>query len=650
MKRLLALALSLLPSLAWAQNAVLQGGAIIRFDLPGWVQDRTISTGSKIFTDNFRGFNPFHVYDQGGNAVCAENRLTNGPYSQLCFGHDANGNGTIALNSFTGEPLHTLNVSVNGSLFQFPPPGVAGSTPAYGTTPITLASCVGDGIANDTACFQSAVNTTAAAGVPLILDGVHKYLISSTITSTGTPIILGTQGGTSIYSSSCPSGIVVRSDITAFDFTGPSGRVENVCFEMGSAAGQRNSGAAVHIGATSSTQQGHFQLKNNTVIHPYDGFLIGGTTTGTTQTTNTIVADNLIINPKHIGITNGLTSTNASTNSTTIRDNAIVCFAFAGSATGIAIYDGSVEYYGGDGGPYGCNIGTALIPQSGQVVIGSYTGIFGDSNITNSLLVSPAAGGAVNMPRIHGAWAGYTVSGTTNTNILFSGAGSIKDVIVDGLLAHSGPLQTTPIIDIQTGGNISITGSHILADGSGTATGPGIRIGTNPTNVVINGNIIGSGGATLTSGVQLNAAGGGTIISNNGFSSTTGVTVTGASNVFSLLGNNLALTTTPISYTPNGETAILRNNIGVDGVQPTLASASTITLPLNPQITLSGTAAIATINGGWSGRDVMFFQTGPVTFVTGGTAGKAICNALSPAAGLPVLAHFSPDDGCWHLK
>jgi hypothetical protein len=41
-KSLLALAIALVPSLAWAQGAVLQNGPIIKFDLPGWVQDKSL--------------------------------------------------------------------------------------------------------------------------------------------------------------------------------------------------------------------------------------------------------------------------------------------------------------------------------------------------------------------------------------------------------------------------------------------------------------------------------------------------------------------------------------------------------------------------------------------------------------------------------
>src|SRR3954464_250688 len=113
MKKLLpALAIILSPSLAWGQGAVLQNGSITKFDAAGWIQDKTIESSSKMFRDNFRGFNPIHVFDNGGPGVCAENALTNGPYSSLCLGHDANGNGVLSLTPFNNAPGRTIELSI----------------------------------------------------------------------------------------------------------------------------------------------------------------------------------------------------------------------------------------------------------------------------------------------------------------------------------------------------------------------------------------------------------------------------------------------------------------------------------------------------------------------------------------------------------
>lgn len=126
-KSLLALAIALVPSLAWAQGAVLQNGPVIKFDLPGWVQDKTIMSGGKMLTDNFRGFNPSHFFDNHGPGVCTEDALTNGPYHQFCFGHDAAGNALVTVDSYNGAAAQTFITRVNG--VNIPIPGSINGMP-----------------------------------------------------------------------------------------------------------------------------------------------------------------------------------------------------------------------------------------------------------------------------------------------------------------------------------------------------------------------------------------------------------------------------------------------------------------------------------------------------------------------------------------
>jgi hypothetical protein len=122
-KSLFALAIALTPSLAWAQGAVLQNGSVIKFDLPGWVQDKTIMSGGKMFTDNFRGFNLGHFFNNHGPGVCSEDALTSGPYHQICIGHDANGLATISVTANNGAAAQGINVNINGTTYPFPGAG-----------------------------------------------------------------------------------------------------------------------------------------------------------------------------------------------------------------------------------------------------------------------------------------------------------------------------------------------------------------------------------------------------------------------------------------------------------------------------------------------------------------------------------------------
>lgn len=117
MKKLLAALLLLLPGLAWGQGAVRQGGSVVKFDVPAWVQDRTIMSGNKSWLDNFRGFNTSHFFDNHGAGVCTEDALTNGPYHQLCLGHDADGNAQLTVDSFNGASLQGLSARLNGTAY-----------------------------------------------------------------------------------------------------------------------------------------------------------------------------------------------------------------------------------------------------------------------------------------------------------------------------------------------------------------------------------------------------------------------------------------------------------------------------------------------------------------------------------------------------
>ena len=494
--------------------------------------------------------------------------------------------------------------------------------PAAGSRPLVFGA-VGNGSTDDTTALQAALTATTLAGIPLLIDGTHKYFISVGQTSTGTPNIQGDVGNLGIYTTSCPSGIIVNSDITALTLTGPSARVSHVCFQMAASSGTRASGAAIAVGATSGTQQGHAEVTSNTIIFSYNGIMVGGATTGTTQTNGDLVADNIIISPSNIGIGNGLSSTSESTNGTTIRDNQVYCGSSGSAATGIAIYDGSVRYYGSDGGPYLCNIGTALIPGASQFASGQFDGVLGDTNTAQSLLIDPSAGGIVTYARFTGSWTGYS-TGSTNSSVKMTGAGEIKETMFIGYVAHSYIGQTVPLIDIENGTDTTITGSHIVADGGGSTTGPGIKLGASSSSVVIDGNFIGSFNGTLATGISV---------------------VSGAS-VFSITANNIGTATTALSYSPNNETAVIGGNIGVDNIAGAIASAGTITLPVNPTIAVSGTTTVTTINGAWSNRKVILYPTDASGFSITGGAGSACSNVVG-TQNVGISLTWSAGLGCW---
>lgn len=75
------------------------------------------------------------------------------------------------------------------------------------------------------------------------------------------------------------------------------------------------------------------------------------------------------------------------------------------------------------------------------------------------------------------------------------------------------------------------------------------------------------------------------------------------------------------------------DNLGIDNVLGTIASAATITMPLNPVISLTGSVGVGAINGAlWTGREGMFIPTGAVVF----TAGATIGNTVTTVANVPM--------------
>jgi hypothetical protein len=202
-KSLLALAIALVPSLAWAQGAVLQNGPIIKFDLPGWVQDKTIMSGGKMFTDNFRGFNASHFFDNHGPGVCTEDALTSGAYHQICIGHDASGNATITVGAANGATAQGLSIIANGTTYSFPGVGngtmvgpntssannivafndtLGQNTRDSGVVVYGVPAAAGNGSTDDSAAFAARLSALPATGGTLQLNSSKAYALLSSIT------------------------------------------------------------------------------------------------------------------------------------------------------------------------------------------------------------------------------------------------------------------------------------------------------------------------------------------------------------------------------------------------------------------------------------------------------------------------------------
>lgn len=133
------LALLLAPSLVLAQGVPLhQSGTVTPHHLlksAGNGLQRDV--GSVTGDTQGRGVSPFAITDSLGTGLCVNSAVTSGQYNGLCWGHDADGNGLITLDSFGGLADKALKFRINGNEYDFPSAG-AGNGDVVGPNSSTV--------------------------------------------------------------------------------------------------------------------------------------------------------------------------------------------------------------------------------------------------------------------------------------------------------------------------------------------------------------------------------------------------------------------------------------------------------------------------------------------------------------------------------
>jgi hypothetical protein len=397
-------------------------------------------------------------------------------------------------------------------------------------TPLEFGAA-GNGTTDDTAAVQACINASVSSGWPCWFDTAHKYLISATLTASGPVKLLGNIPIQTSYATSCPAGIIVNSNITALSLMDdPSSTVEGLCIQMGTAAGQRTSGAAIAIG--SNTVNVAATVSRNTIVFPYNGIVIGGTSTGTSQTNEARAYDNLIISPYNDGIAIGLNSTNASTHAL-LHNNMVLCFATPTTGVGLQFNDGAIEYDASADGPYNCNYGMAIQPGTNQFVEKTLiSGVVGDAAQTGALLIQPATtNGHVLNAIFDRIWASCATTTCSAVTINANGGQTLGLIFNGDRFANSASgTITNNIFALISSNTITISGSQFLITGGGTLTAYGLYI-DNASGTQVIGNYFGAPNSTMDYGVGI-ASGATTfaLIGNYYFVTTKSVT-NGATNL-----------------------------------------------------------------------------------------------------------------------
>ena len=118
-----------------------------------------------------------------------------------------------------------------------------------------------------------------------------------------------------------------------------------------------------------------------------------------------------------------------------------------------------------------------------------------------------------------------------------------------------------------------------------------------------------------------------------------GVGFTGGSDNCSLTGNTFRDSTDGPIYLAGGvhTNFVLSNNVGIDNITPSVASAATLACPPYPNFKITGAVGIGAITGMWAGRRGQIVTTsGAVTF----TASASIANTVTTTINKPINYFF----------
>jgi hypothetical protein len=507
----------------------------------------------------------------------------------------------------------------------------------------------GDGLTDDTADVQTAMNVAVSAGIPLLFDGTHLYRITAPLTASGKIDIEGTlPGGNDGVSNAklCTSGLVTTSNINLLVLTGEQAIVRGMCLQMAPTGQTATAGTAIMLGGHLGYYQAHDDISHNTIFRPYYGIEFGGDG-GLVRESQ--ANDNIIRSPGAIALSVGRGTTGGSTVGIELVNNRIGCDYFDVNGVGFAFFNGAVKWDGTTSGPAVCGINTEIIPGAGQNVNGEFTGVLGDSagdngGVTNpmELYIEPqAASGTVSWLFFHDVWAGALSNAASATNVYIGNkfAGNCSNISFNGLTAHSNGHTQTTMIDIEGCLNILITGSDIDT-WTGTVTN-GILLNDNnglgPKFVNISGNRFGNvASGHMTNGINLQT---------NGLSDLNYLTVSG-----NQIGGEGFITNPLVTDLIQGQDSsywTVAANEGVDDACPTIASASSINLSGYSCVHLTGTTPVTTFWPGWYGRKVTVIADNGLSLNTGGSyPGMCGSNITIPSAGMATL-QYNHQNGCW---
>lgn len=471
-------------------------------------------------------------------------------------------------------------------------------------------NCVGDGVADDTRCFQEAI--TASQGKELFL-GPHHYKISSNLHFSGPVHVRGVGAGWANAQPNTSSCLVAGApNLLMFQlFTGST--LDNFCILAG-AAGPNTEGYTVAVANASDVR-----ITGLWIDRPCIGLDLNGAAVIVDKTYVSKVAG-----PGCVGMRVGRFTTGSATVDLRILNSTVQGDKAAPPDADLLVLDAGGLFLSHDDFLFG-RVGTKIAPGPNQQVIWLFADstALGDTTVGEGLWIDPSAPSAqIKGLNFSNAWAASSLTGDE---------------------VH---LANTPGAVVT---DINFTGARIynMPRGSGVVIGPGV------SNVSIGGasEICGYG----RSGVALAPGAGGLSLVGARLSPTCAHLRATGTAAIEFGGSNAGVTVTSNDF--SGNSALVRgvpagastfaNNTPLEGVTATAPAAPVLALEaVAPTWTITGRGEVSRIEGGWAGRSVrLITRDGPVGFQPGGN----ICTRASSGGPNGIVEGWF-DGRCWYLK
>src|SRR5579875_791910 len=574
---------------------------------------------------------------QGGNAggIClnaSNNQITDGgnlgfsiagvPGLMLgmtggaMLGNPIGGMPSIGTLNAQGVQVNGVPITVNGGGL----PGINLMAAPY--------NCVGDGETDDTACVQKAVDSvTTANGGGTIFLGNRFYCIRA-IVITKTVRIEG-------------SGNAFQSPATSGGFKDCSANQNLITLASGSDGSVLEDFSIT--GLTGNTSGWAITINSNhTIVDRVNiqnecGYILD---TGN----NNGILNNFMFDSSDNGSVSCYGIEESGSIDARIIDNGIALYgnsAVHAFTAGMYFTNGAQGVYVAGNDNLGAQIGTIIDNATNAFFWDTVLGYSTNGQALWIVTTNPSA--IISYIQFNGTWSGTAGcwaglckgawSPVNNVSIDNSKGGTISSIRFIGARIIGAGQNTFWANGTGNITDLYVQNSVICGGGRVSGTYYGIVVG-NVTDFQLRGSTVGSncwnqGGANVAASVGLWGATMQNIdIEGNDLYNA------GAPNGQLLLG-------TPFSPTTQ---MTIDHNIGIDGGVTTVSSTSTVTLPVNPTVAISGTTQVQTMNGGWQGREVWINFTGPAQFTGGGNIVYSATHAQN------ILVHCSYFSPYWYCQ